>query len=926
MQRLQKEAQTMNEQLHILVQRLKEAEISTQRFLKVGPDKAAFEFEFQKKLYGPEDLDSIKPCYCKYCKGEQPHKHWGILGKEFLVLVDTDTKEMYDLLSKVLPETFEVTSPRRGLPHKYFCVCYGPNGEEVPNKTLYIEGNLDEKGRVKGEGEVRAQNEYLVAPDTEITFKDRETGEETTGKYTITKNIPIARLEYADFMAAVQPYIGKNSSDQKITEQEMKIGVGSGFRHAKTMSYAYHLIAVVRLGEALTLQELIRFGKLCSPPLEDQEYFKRAINAAIRKEAEVTGKTEQYFREGTELRVVDELIQTQEKKGNEREKKNESQADRVYKLFMATNAELFYDQNKTAYARIPLINKSITTNNNGINAINGILNNLLPSILLKNEAEEQKEAPESPENTVNTVNSVLSFETVRLKESKFKSYLAYLLYEAEGKVINNESVAQVLLLLNFEASQGKCYTLYNRVAPCPSGDGSIWLDMADAHNRAYHITKDGWTLESEVPILFRRYEHQKPLVVAAKNGDPKKLLKFVNIGANKKSEKSKYQQLLLLVQTASYIIPEIAHPVNAMYGGPGTHKSTAQRFIREVFDPSAAPLLRIPRDENSALQVLDHHYIPIFDNIDYLARWFSDMLCGAVTGTGQESRVLYSDDDSFIRSFRRCVMLNGLNLPTTKGDLVNRTILHPAEPDEKRLTEQELESDFKRLLPEILGGFLDVAVKALNLKDILEPSKLFRLADFTKWGYVLSEALGYGAEEFIKAMEENLNNQNAKDIENNVVADVFLAYCMENLDLINATEENPKSFAPEEVFKNVTARAEKKGVSVKNSKRWPSAANAFTRKLNESKTAIVACGWNYDIIHTGKKREMQIWTINKIDDKKGAVYEQIKPAEQCDFCRQNAVEFVISMPSGDTLRRCEGCFKNLPKQFQELRFTPKEAS
>jgi hypothetical protein len=124
------EQPTMNEQQLILVQRLKEKELSVARFLKVGPDKAAFEFEFQKHPYSPSDLSSYDPCFCKYCQGNHPHKRWGILGKDFLVLVDTDKKEMYNLLSKVLPETLEVTSPRRGLPHQYYCVC----GEQVPNK------------------------------------------------------------------------------------------------------------------------------------------------------------------------------------------------------------------------------------------------------------------------------------------------------------------------------------------------------------------------------------------------------------------------------------------------------------------------------------------------------------------------------------------------------------------------------------------------------------------------------------------------------------------------------------------------------------------------------------------------------------------------------------------------------------------------
>ena len=268
------------QQQAILLERLQEKELSLERFLKVGPDKAAFEADFQNKPYGPADLASDKPCFCKYCQGKQPHKRWGILGKDFLVLVDTDKKEMYDLLSKVLPETFEVTSPRRGLPHKYFCVC----GEQVPNKTLYIEGDVDEKGRPNGAGEVRANNEYLVAPGTVIAYKDKLTGEEKTGMYLVSKNVPIARLEYSDFMAAVKPYFGKNQS-QTITPEEMANGVSAGMRHAKGIRYACHLIGKAKLDAETAFFEMQRWNQLNNPPMDEKD-LKRQVRDACRYIAE----------------------------------------------------------------------------------------------------------------------------------------------------------------------------------------------------------------------------------------------------------------------------------------------------------------------------------------------------------------------------------------------------------------------------------------------------------------------------------------------------------------------------------------------------------------------------------------------------------------------------------------------------------------
>jgi hypothetical protein len=165
----------MNQQQQILVNRLKEAELTLNRFLKVGPDKAAFEFQWDQRLYSPDALDS--------------YPRWGICGKDFLVLIDTDDKQMYDAIAKVLPSTFEVTSPKRGLPHRYYVVC----GEQVPNKTLHIPNVFDEKGRLKAMGEIRANDEYLVAPGTEITWKDKA-GEMQTGMYQVTNELILWQL------------------------------------------------------------------------------------------------------------------------------------------------------------------------------------------------------------------------------------------------------------------------------------------------------------------------------------------------------------------------------------------------------------------------------------------------------------------------------------------------------------------------------------------------------------------------------------------------------------------------------------------------------------------------------------------------------------------------------------------------------------
>ena len=392
-----------------------------------------------------------------------------------------------------------------------------------------------------------------------------------------------------------------------------------------------------------------------------------------------------------------------------------------------------------------------------------------------------------------------------------------------------------------------------------------------------------------MPILFKRYEHQLPLARAIPGGDISLLKPFVNVGANKTSKTSVLRQHLLFVQVLSYLIAEISHPVLAMYGIPNSRKSWVQRFIKEVIDPSIVPYLRKPKDETAALQLFDHHYVCILDNLNSIPRALSDIICGVATGLGQESRKLYSNDEAFIRAFRRCVMLNGVNLPTQAGDLISRTILHPTEPQIGSRNDTELMADYKKVLPLILGGFLDVIVKALTIKETLGETKIFRLSDFSEWGAAISVALGKTKKDFVDAMEENLNNQNAADVENNTVADMFLIFVKENFDSSNWTEETPYKKTPQEIFTEVTEKAIAKKINIK-SKRWISTPHGFTRKLNESKSSLIALGFHYEIGHDGTQRVMSIWRTD------------IENPEKKQYCKIVCVNFDSGDCSSDNWR------------------------
>ena len=264
----------------ILIQRLKEVNLSTRRFLKVDEKKAAFELEWEKHLYGPEDLHN--------------YPRWGICGKTGLVPCDVDKPEMITVFREQLPETLVAVSPRRGLPHFYYKVV----GGEVPNKTLHIEGDYDEEGRLRGAGEIRSQNQYLVAPGTTIKYKDLKTGEPKIGTYKIIENRPIATVTFERFMEVIKPYLGKDSS-QKITKEIMEKGVGQGTRHAYGIKYATRLIRFEHLDPVAALDILKRWNQKCRPPMAEKDLERMIRNAVsyAQNDTKEKDQTKQDFEE-----------------------------------------------------------------------------------------------------------------------------------------------------------------------------------------------------------------------------------------------------------------------------------------------------------------------------------------------------------------------------------------------------------------------------------------------------------------------------------------------------------------------------------------------------------------------------------------------------------------------------------------------------
>lgn len=436
-----------------------------------------------------------------------------------------------------------------------------------------------------------------------------------------------------------------------------------------------------------------------------------------------------------------------------------------------------------------------------------------------------------------------------IRSRQFKSWLANLMWRTEQKVPGTEGLNSAINVLQGKALlEGEQYTLYNRVAPAEDG---FWIDMADDKWRAIKVDAQGWRIVDDPPILFRRYSHQLPLSKPKAGGDPWKLLDYLNIDGEDEDTR-----LTLMCACASFYIPLIPHPILVLYGIQGSGKTWVFVILRRVFDPSSIEVLSMPRDERERVQQLDHHWLAFYDNITSMPSWVSDSLCRAATGGGFTKRELYSDDEDVIYNFKRCVGLNGINIAAQRGDLLDRSLLVGLQhiQNENRRTEEKLLADFEKEKASILGGFLDILVKAIQLYPTINPKGLFRMADFSRWGCAIAKALGKTEEDFTKAYESKVRSQIEEAAHASPVATVLLDYLEK---IVLNKEKKEWEGKPTDLFIILLEHAKTLEISTRQ-KSWPKAPHVLVRQLNELAPSLKSLGWEVVTSKSGGTRRIGI--------------------------------------------------------------------
>lgn len=419
-------------------------------------------------------------------------------------------------------------------------------------------------------------------------------------------------------------------------------------------------------------------------------------------------------------------------------------------------------------------------------------------------------------------------EIFEIENRKFVSWLNNLYYSNQRKIANKENVNQAKeLLIGKALFENEGISLNTRVAQFDTG---FWYDLSDSDWKTVKITENDWNIVENPPILFKRYNHQKPQFPPSKDGDIKRLLRYINLRDN---------HTLFLCWLVCCFVPEIPHAMPIFFGEKGAAKTTVCILLKKLIDPSITETLTIQKDPRSLAVNLQKHWFLPFDNVSRIDEETSDTLCRAITGGSIQQRRLNTNADDYIFTFQKCLALNGINNVANRPDLLDRAILielcRIEESNRREL--RELMSEFDNDIPYILGGIFDTLSKAMKIYPTLKLERLPRMADFARWGYAIGEALGGLGDEFLEQYRVNQNIRNVEVIHSNVVATLIVELMKNKSEWKGLISELHKVL--EENFLQC-------GISGK-CKEFPAKPNVLSRKIKEIESNLKEVGISFTI-------------------------------------------------------------------------------
>ncbi|GAA4668559.1 hypothetical protein [Gordonia humi] len=416
-----------------------------------------------------------------------------------------------------------------------------------------------------------------------------------------------------------------------------------------------------------------------------------------------------------------------------------------------------------------------------------------------------------------------------------RAELARKFFALNGSAAPAQALADSLTVLEGMAALEDPTRLYLRVAET---DDAVYIDCGDVDGTVIRIADGAWELIDHAPVTFTRTKLTAMYPRPERGGDLAELWDFIPI-----AEQDRPVLLAVLVQALTQV--DVAHPVLAYLAEQGSAKSSTTRITVDLLDPSPVPLRQAPRDADSWVTAAAGSWVVALDNLSGLPAWLSDSLCRASTGDGNVKRALYSDSGLSVVKFRRCVIINGIDLGALRGDLGERLALVdlPRIPKNKRRNEKELNLAWSDARPRIHGALLDLAARVHQTLPTIDLDEAPRMADFARVLAAVDQVL----------CTEGLtrySDRAERIAEDSLSADDFIGR-------IRSSHYEADGRTSAEVLADIRGTFGDE----KPPRDWPKNSRAVTTLLRRHAPALRAIGWIIDDDGGRNHRKITEWTI-----------------------------------------------------------------
>lgn len=439
---------------------------------------------------------------------------------------------------------------------------------------------------------------------------------------------------------------------------------------------------------------------------------------------------------------------------------------------------------------------------------------------------------------------VEGYNYILVNSEEFKDQIKNRAYRERKYRLKNDSLRQLIEMIEVKARIDNMRILsFVRIGKT---EEDFYYDLGG--NGKVRIGENGYEVVNDANICFIKkataLDQCKP--IENKDIDVWDLKPFINV-------KTDEAFILFLVNLISHFVPNIPHQILILNGNQGSSKSTVSRIIKKIIDPSTVDIYSFPTNKEDLVLHLNSAYLVIYDNLGRIKPEFNDILCQVATGGKFLKRKLFTDSDLVTFSLKKGLVLNGINLATDQPDLLDRSIVLNLKTinSKDRKTEMDIFDEIDEIIPYILHDIFEIVSNAKKIYEDIELKELPRMADAVKWSCSIAEAMGVGADEYMRIYNSNQKNINIEVLSSNLVGTIIIDF----MD-IRDSWIGPVS----DLWEILNGKAFINGVS--KDKSWAKTPSQLSRNLNMLKTNLEKIGIFYEIRNVGTHKEIEIWNKN----------------------------------------------------------------